>query len=189
MNIVDTEIPEVKILKPSRFGDHRGYFAETYNKRVWSDAGIAVDFIQDNHSYSAARGTFRGFHFQCPPAAQTKLVRVLQGAILDIVIDCRVGSPTYLRHVAVELTAESGDQIFCPRGFAHGTLTLVPDTEIAYKVDAYYAPDLDLGVRWDDPDLAIDLPLPAEELILSDKDRNLPWLRDLPAIFTYSKAA
>jgi dTDP-4-dehydrorhamnose 3,5-epimerase len=189
MQLTTTAIPEVKIITPRRFGDHRGYFSETYNKAALAEAGIAIDFIQDNQSYSAARGTFRGFHFQGPPATQTKLVRVLRGAILDIVIDCRHGSPTFLQHVKVELTAESGAQILCPKGFAHGILTLEADTEIAYKVDAYYAPEHDLGIRWDDPDLGIALPLTEEELILSEKDRKLPRWRDLPRLFTYSRAA
>jgi dTDP-4-dehydrorhamnose 3,5-epimerase len=144
-----------------------------------------MEFTQENHSYSADRGTLRGLHFQCPPATQTKLVRALRGAILDVCVDCRKGSPTYGQHVMVELTAESGQQLLCPKGFAHGILTLMPHTEIMYKVDAYYAPELDSGIRFDDPDLAIDWPMPASDMTLSEKDRNQPAFCDLPDIFTY----
>jgi len=185
MEIKATAIPEVKIVTPARFGDHRGFFAEVYNRRALAEAGIDVEFVQDNHSYSAERGTLRGLHFQRPPATQTKLLRVLRGAVVDVAVDCRVGSPTYGRHVMVELSAAAGNQILCPKGFAHATLTMEPDTEITYKVDAYYAPKSDLGVRFDDPDLAIPWPIPFDLLVLSDKDRNLPWFRDLPTVFTY----
>jgi dTDP-4-dehydrorhamnose 3,5-epimerase len=185
MDIQATAIPDVKIITPARFGDHRGFFSEVYNRRALAEAGIAITFVQDNQSYSAERGTLRGLHFQRPPATQSKLLRVLRGAVIDVAVDCRVGSPTFGRHVMVELTAARGDQILCPKGFAHATLTMEPDSEITYKVDAYYAPDHDLGVRWDDPDLAIDWPIPAEQLILSDKDRALPLFRDLPAVFTH----
>lgn len=183
MRITATAIPEVKIITPERHGDDRGFFAEVYRKRTLAEAGIDIDFVQENHAYSALRGTLRGLHFQQPPAAQTKLLRVVRGSIVDVALDCRVGSPTYGRHVMVELSAAAGDQILCPKGFAHGTLTLEPDTEITYKVDAYFAPALELGVRWDDPDLAIAWPIgPA---VVSDKDRQLPRLRDLGTIFTY----
>ena len=185
MDIQATAIPEVKIVTPARYGDHRGFFSEVYNRHALAEAGIDVEFVQDNHSYSAERGTLRGLHFQRPPATQTKLLRVLRGAVADVAVDCRVGSPTYGKHVIVELSAARGDQILCPKGFAHATLTLEPDTEITYKVDAYYAPDHDLGVRFDDPDLAIPWPIPSDRLVLSDKDRNLPWFRDLPTVFTY----
>lgn len=183
MRVETTAIAEVKIITPVRHEDARGFFAETYNKRALAEAGIEIDFVQDNHSFSRTRGTLRGLHFQCPPAAQTKLVRVVRGAILDVVVDCRIGSPTYGRHVMVEISAAAGNQILCPKGFAHGTLTLEPDTELIYKVDAHYAPDLDRGIRFDDPDLAIPWPLPDGELLLSDRDRALPNLRDLPAVF------
>jgi dTDP-4-dehydrorhamnose 3,5-epimerase len=185
MNIQATAIPEVKVITPARFGDHRGFFSEVYNRQALAEAGIDVAFVQDNHSYSAERGTLRGLHFQRPPAAQTKLLRVLRGAVVDVAVDCRVGSPTFGRHVMVELSAAVGNQILCPQGFAHATLTMAPDTEITYKVDAYYAPERDLGIRFDDPDLAIAWPIPSDLLVLSDKDRNLPWFRDLPAVFTW----
>ena len=186
MDIKATAIPDVKIITPARYGDHRGYFSEVYNQRALAEAGIDVPFVQDNQSYSAERGTLRGLHFQKPPATQTKLLRVLRGTVVDVSVDCRVGSPTFGQHVMVELTAARGDQILCPKGFAHATLTMEPDSEITYKVDAYYAPDHDLGVRWDDPDLAIDWPIAAAQLVLSAKDRALPWLRDLPTVFTYA---
>ncbi len=189
MDLIETDLPEVKLITPRRFGDKRGFFSETYNRRAFAEMGISGEFIQDNHAHSAERGTLRGLHFQAPPATQTKLLRVLRGAILDVVVDLRHGSPRFGQHIMVELTAESGQQILCPKGFAHGVLTLTPDTEIAYKVDAYFAPELDLGVRFNDPDLGIDWPLPESEMILSDKDLNQPFLRDLPAIFTYSDAA
>ena len=185
MDIQATAIPEVKIITPARYGDQRGFFSEVYNRHALAEAGIDVEFVQDNHSYSAERGTLRGLHFQRPPATQTKLLRVLRGAVVDVAVDCRVGSPTYGCHVMVELSAAAGNQILCPKGFAHATLTMEPDTEITYKVDAFYAPDLEHGVRCDDPDLAIEWPVPTDRLVLSDKDRNLPWFRDLPTVFTY----
>jgi dTDP-4-dehydrorhamnose 3,5-epimerase len=185
MDVQPTAIPEVKVITPRRFGDHRGFFAEVYNRRALVAAGIDIEFVQDNHAYSAAAGTLRGLHFQKPPAAQTKLLRVLRGRVVDVVVDLRRGSPTFGGHVMVELSAAAGNQILCPKGFAHGILTLEPDTEVTYKVDAYFAPELDTGVRFDDPDLAISWPIPHQEIILSDKDRELPRLRDLPAIFPY----
>jgi dTDP-4-dehydrorhamnose 3,5-epimerase len=185
MDVQPTAIPEVKVITPRRFGDHRGFFAEVYNRRALVAAGIDIEFVQDNHAYSAAAGTLRGLHFQKPPAAQTKLLRVLRGRVVDVAVDLRRGSPTFGGHVMVELSAAAGNQILCPKGFAHGILTLEPDTEVTYKVDAYFAPELDTGVRFDDPDLAISWPIPHQEIILSDKDRELPRLRDLPAIFPY----
>lgn len=187
MERIETSLPEVKLITPPRFGDDRGFFSETYNRRRFAEIGITTEFVQDNHAYSADAGTLRGLHFQAPPATQTKLLRVLRGAILDVCVDLRHGSPTFGKHVMVEMTAESGQQILCPKGFAHGLLTLRPHTEIAYKVDAYYAPELDLGVRYDDPDLAIDWPVRDDELILSDKDRRHPSLADLPEIFAYAE--
>jgi dTDP-4-dehydrorhamnose 3,5-epimerase len=185
MEIKATAIPEVKVIVPARYGDHRGFFSEVYNRQALAEAGINIEFVQDNHSYSVQRGTLRGLHFQRPPVTQTKLLRVLRGAVVDVAVDCRVGSPTFGDYVMVELSAAAGDQILVPKGFAHATLTMAPDTEITYKVDAYYAPNRDLGIRYDDPDLAIPWPIPSHRLVLSDKDRNLPWFRDLPAVFTY----
>lgn len=185
MDVRASNIPDVKIITPRRFSDQRGWFSEVYNKRLLAAAGIEIDFVQDNQSYSAPRGTLRGLHFQKPPATQAKLTRVLHGSIVDVSVDCRVGSPTYGQYAMIELCAGRGDQVLCPHGFAHGILTLEPDTVITYKVDNYYAPQLDLGLRFDDPDVAIAWPLPIEDIVLSDKDRSLPWFRDLPPVFGY----
>ncbi len=176
------------LVTPARLCDERGFFSETYNRRAFADISITNDFIQDNFAYSADRGTLRGLHFQAPPATQTKLLHVLRGAILDICFDLRHSSNTFGQHVMIELTAESRQQILCPDGFAHATLTLMPDSEIAYRVKAYHAPELDRGVRFDDPSLAIDWPFAEEELTLSEKDRHQPWLRDLPEK-AYSRAS
>ncbi len=168
-----------------RFGDHRGFFLETYSARDFAALGIADVFVQDNHSRSEQAGTVRGLHFQLAPHAQAKLVRVLRGAILDVAVDIRRGSATYGQHVAVELTAENGHQLYVPAGFAHGFCTLVPETEVAYKVTDYYAPACDRGIAWNDPDLALPWPFDAEAVQLSDKDRRAPRLRDIPAAFQY----
>ena len=185
MEVRAAAIPEVKLIRPARFGDHRGYFSEVYNKRALAEAGIDLDFVQDNQSRSASRGTLRGLHFQAAPASQAKLLRVLQGAVVDVSVDCRAGSPTYGRYVMVELTAESGEQVLCPHGFAHAVLTMAPDTEITYKVDAYWAPDLEGGLCFDDPALGIDWPIPRADIIVSDKDRRWPPFRELGPVFPY----
>ena len=185
MEVRSTEIPEVKLIRPARYGDHRGFFSEAYNRRALAEAGIDIEFVQDNHAFSKEAGTLRGLHFQAPPHAQAKLLRVLRGAVVDVAVDLRRGSPTYGRHVMAELSADNWTQMLTPGGFAHGVLTLVPDTDLTYKVDAYFAPDHDLGVRWDDPDLAIPWPLPPERIVLSDKDRRQPLLRELPPYFSY----
>jgi dTDP-4-dehydrorhamnose 3,5-epimerase len=183
LSVEPTAIPEVKIVTPQRIGDHRGYFSETYNRKRFAEAGIAVDFVQDNQSLSAAVGTIRGLHFQSAPFAQDKLVRTLRGRILDVAVDLRRSSPTFGRHVAVELSAENGRQLLVPVGFAHGFCTLEPDTEIHYKVSAYYSAAHDHGLAWDDPDLAIAWPVDAASATLSDKDRRQPRLAELPAYF------
>ena len=184
LHVEATFIPEVKIVTPRRFGDHRGFFSETYNRQLYQRAGITTDFVQDNHSLSAAEGTVRGLHFQSEPFAQAKLVRVVRGRILDVAVDIRRSSRTYGKHVAVELSAENGRQLLVPVGFAHGFCTLEPDTEIEYKVSAYYSADHDHGLAWDDPALGIDWPVRPEDAVLSDKDRRQPTLADLPAYFT-----
>lgn len=176
-------LPECLLITPDRFGDERGYFSETYNSAAFKGHGIEAEFIQDNQSLSAAQGTLRGLHFQSPPFAQAKLLRVLRGAVLDVAVDIRVGSPTFGRHVAVELSAENGLQIFIPVGFAHGFCTLEPGTEVFYKVTAPYAPDHDHGVLWSDPDLGIDWPVTSEAAVLSEKDKVHPRLSDLPDYF------
>lgn len=188
MNVIATEIPEVVRVVPKRHGDARGWFSETYRADVLAGAGIADVFVQDNQSFSKEQGVVRGLHFQTPPAAQSKLIRVLSGAILDVAVDIRRGSPTFGRHVAVRLDAENGEQLYVPVGFAHGFCTLVPDTMIAYKVGAPYSRDNDAGILWDDPDLAIAWPVAAGAAVLSDKDRAAPRLAAYDTPFTYEPA-
>ncbi len=183
IEIQETEIPAVKIVKPARFTDKRGFFSETYNRRALAEAGIDTEFVQDNHSLSVPQGTVRGLHFQTPPAVQAKLVRVVRGAILDVAVDIRTGSPSYGRHVSCRLSAEAWNQLFIPEGFAHGFCTLEPDTEVIYKVSGYYAPDHDRGLLWNDPALGIDWPV--SEPLLSEKDRFHPPLGELPEYFRY----
>ncbi|OZB17109.1 MAG: dTDP-4-dehydrorhamnose 3,5-epimerase [Hyphomonas sp. 34-62-18] len=170
MKIEALAIPDVKLVTPPRFGDDRGFFSETYNAEKFKAAGIDADFVQDNHSLSAQTGTVRGLHFQAPPFAQAKLVRCLRGAIVDVAVDVRKGSPTYGKWVKAELSAENGVQIYVPRGFLHGFATLVPDTEIAYKVDNYYSKECDGAVIWNDPSLAIDWGIDPATATLSAKD-------------------
>jgi len=173
----------VILVRTPRHGDDRGWFCETWSRARFAAAGIECDFVQDNHSRSERAGVVRGLHFQRPPYAQAKLVRCVRGAILDVVVDLRAGSPSFGRHHAVELTAESGDQLFVPPSFAHGFVTLRPGTEVAYKVSAPYAPSHEAGLAWDDPDLAIDWPVSADQAILADRDRTWPRLRDLDTPF------
>ena len=175
----------VKVIKTRRFGDDRGWFSETYSASKMATAGIDAVFVQDNQSYSAFTGTIRGLHFQRPPHAQGKLVRCLKGRIMDYAVDVRRGSPTFGQYVAAELSAENGDQLFVPVGYAHAFVTLEPDTEVAYKVTDVYAPDCDGGIVWDDPDIGIDWPLPETGAVLSDKDRILPRLADFDSPFEY----
>jgi dTDP-4-dehydrorhamnose 3,5-epimerase len=181
--VEETAIPAVKVVTARKFGDFRGYFSEVYNRRDFAAAGLDLDFVQDNQSLSALVGTIRGLHFQAPPFAQDKLVRVTRGAILDLAVDIRRSSPTYGRHVAVELSAENWRQLLIPAGFLHGFCTLAPDTEVIYKVTHYYSPEHDLGVAWNDPDIAIAWPTQARDAILSARDAMLPGLRDLPPYF------
>jgi len=183
------EIPEVKIIRTARFEDERGFFSETYNKAAFHAAGITLDFVQDNHAMSAVAGTVRGLHFQSEPFPQNKLVRVVRGRILDVAVDIRRGSPTYGRHVAAALSAAEWNQILVPVGFTHGLCTLEPDTEVVYKVDNGYARECDLGLLWNDPDLGIDWPVDVGAAVVSEKDRQQPRLRDLPAYFHYSGGA
>lgn len=180
----ETSVP-VQLIKPKRFGDARGWFSETYRRDRYAALGIADEYVQDNHSLSAAAGVVRGLHFQTPPHGQAKIVRCLKGAIWDVAVDVRAGSPSFGKWVAAELTADNGRQLYIPVGFAHGFVTLTPDTEIAYKCSDYYAPECDGGIAWDDPDLALPWPLPAEGAQLSDKDRALPRLKDFDSPFAY----
>jgi dTDP-4-dehydrorhamnose 3,5-epimerase len=184
MNVIDTEIPDVKRIKPKRFGDSRGWFSETFRADTMGRAGITTPFVQDNQSFSAPQGTIRGLHFQIAPQAQAKLIRVLQGAILDVAVDIRSGSPTFGKYVAVTLDdAENGEQLYIPHGFAHGFCTLTPDVMVAYKVDAYYSPEHDRALAWDDPEIGIPWPVSGEAAILSDKDRRAPCLAALDQVF------
>jgi dTDP-4-dehydrorhamnose 3,5-epimerase len=168
-----TAIADVLILRPERFGDHRGYFRETYNQQSFAAAGVPATFVQDNESFSVLKGTLRGLHFQRPPAAQAKLVRALRGRVFDVAVDLRIGSPTYGKWVAEMLTAEGGEQIFIPRGFAHGYCTIDPDTAVAYKVDSFYAPEHEGGIAWNDATLAIPWPVTSAEVVVSGKDQQL----------------
>ncbi|MEN3794234.1 dTDP-4-dehydrorhamnose 3,5-epimerase [Fulvimarina sp. MAC3] len=183
LEVTPTDLDGVVILKPRRFGDSRGWFTESWNEARMREAGLDLRFVQDNQSFSADIGTVRGLHFQTPPAAQDKLVRVLSGAILDVAVDLRGGSPTYGRHVAVELTAENGLQLLVPKGFAHGFVTRAANTMVFYKVTDVYAPDCDAGLAFDDPDLGIDWGVDRESAILSDKDRVLPRFSALETPF------
>lgn len=188
MDIRQTALDGVLTIIPKKIGDARGYFVETYSARALADAGVSTTFVQDNQSLSRWRGTVRGLHFQRPPAAQAKLVRVIQGAIFDVAVDLRHGSPTYGTWVGETLTAQGGEQLFVPRGFAHGFCTLSEDTVVAYKVDGYYSREHDAGVHWADPDIGIAWPVTSDSAVLSDKDRAMPRLKDLPAIFAYGAA-
>jgi len=176
-----TTIPGVVVIEPARHGDARGFFSEVWSRRALLDRGLDVDFVQDNHAFSAMKGVLRGLHFQRPPSAQGKLIRVSRGAILDVAVDIREGSPTYGEHVAEVLSAANWRQLWIPRGFAHGYVTLEPDTEVLYKTDAYYDRDADAGIAWDDPALGIDWGIDAP--VLSDKDRNAVRLADIPPPF------
>ncbi len=175
----------VQLIHTRRFGDDRGWFVETYHRPRLAALGVVEEFVQDNHSYSRPVGTIRGIHFQAPPHAQAKLVRCSRGRIMDYAVDLRAGSPTYGAHVAVELSAENGDQLYVPVGFGHGFVTLEPDTEVIYKVSDVYAPETDGGIRWDCPTIGIDWPLPPGGPVLSAKDTTLPLLADWTSPFVY----
>lgn len=176
---------DVKLLETKRFGDSRGWFAETYSEARLAREGVNCRFVQDNQSRSTFIGTIRGIHFQRPPHAQAKLVRCLRGAVMDYAVDLRRGSPTYGRHVAAELSEDNGRQLLIPVGFGHAFATLTADAEIAYKVSDIYAPDCDGGVIWNDPTIAIDWPLPVTGPVLSEKDAALPKLDDFNSPFEY----
>lgn len=174
MNMIKTELDDVVILEPKVFGDQRGFFTETYNKITLAEHGIHIDFVQDNHSLSSTPGTIRGLHYQIAPAAQTKLVRCTAGAIYDVAVDIRRSSATFGKWVGVILTADNHRQLLIPRGFAHGFCTLVPNTEVMYKVDEYYSPESDRGILWNDSDIGI--PWPTLQPVLSAKDEQHPRL-------------
>jgi dTDP-4-dehydrorhamnose 3,5-epimerase len=183
MIITPLAIAEVLLIEPRRFGDERGFFSETYSRRALAEAGYDREFVQDNHSRSARRGTVRGLHFQIPPQGQDKLLRVVRGAILDVAVDLRASSPTRGRHVAVELSADNFRQLLVPVGFAHGFMTLTEDCEVLYKVSGYYAPEAERGLRWNDPALGIDWPLDASEVTVNARDAAWPSFDESPGYF------
>ncbi len=179
------EFRDLMLIEPRKFGDHRGFFSETYNRERLIAAGFARDFVQDNHSLSVETGVLRGIHFQSPPHAQDKLVRVVQGAILDVAVDLRVGSPTYGDHAAVTLSAANWRQLLVPVGFGHGFITLEPNTEVVYKVTDYYAPEHDNSLLWSDPALGIEWGPAGAAPTLSEKDRDAHGLADLKSPFVW----
>jgi len=181
MRLIETGLPGLALLEPKVFRDERGFFLETYSEAAFDALGIGARFVQDNHAYSARKGVLRGLHFQLPPFAQAKLVWVVRGSVLDVAVDLRRDSPTFGQHFSAELSAENMLRLFLPRGFAHGYVTLTPDAEFVYKVDAPYASKADAGILWNDPDLGIDWP--EAEPLLSPKDRQLPRLRDIDSPF------
>jgi len=183
MKVYDTKLPGAKLIEPAVFGDHRGFFMESYNEERFHQHGIRHKFVQDNHSLSAEVGVLRGLHYQLNPKAQTKLIRVTSGAIYDVIVDIRKGSPTYGQWQGFILSADNKRQLLVPRGFAHGFCTLVPNTEVQYKVDEFYSPEHDRGIAWNDPALGIDWPISAP--ILSDKDGKHPTLAEADNNFVY----
>jgi len=170
---------------PARHEDSRGIFSGTWNRRILADRGLDLEFVQDNHSVSLEAGTLRGLHFQCPPRAQTKLVRVIRGAIFDVVVDIRKGSPRFGKWIGVELSAAKWNQLLIPAGFAHGLVTLEPGTEVLYKVTDYYSPEHDRAIRYDDPDIGIEWPSQLAPFILSEKDRLAPRLSEIETGFVF----
>ena len=185
MKRIDTKLPGVYIVEPQVFGDHRGYFMETYSTKTFADIGITNEFVQDNQSFTAQKGTLRGIHFQNAPMAQAKLVRVTKGAVLDVAVDLRKGSPTYRQWVGVELSAENKRMLFIPRGFGHGFVTLTDDVEFCYKVDNLYSKECDRGIRFDDPEIGVNWGV--TEPVLSAKDTSSPMLKDSDCNFTYTE--
>ena len=175
-----------RVLVPKRHRDDRGWFSETFRENRLRELGIGCRFVQENQSFSKRAGTLRGLHFQLPPSAQAKLITVAQGRVLDVIVDVRNGSPTYGKHVSVELSSESGHQLYVPIGFAHGFITLEDDVIVVYKVSDYYAPACDKGIRWNDPDIAFPWPVREDEIVISDKDRNLPLLKEFVSPFSYN---
>jgi dTDP-4-dehydrorhamnose 3,5-epimerase len=176
----------VFLVRPKRFTDNRGWFSESYNEKVFARLGLPLHFVQDNHSLSSLKGTIRGLHFQRPPHAQAKLVHCVTGCVFDVVVDLRVGSPSFGKWLGIELSPEGGEQIFVPIGFAHGFVTLAENSEVLYKTTDFYAPEHDAGIRWNDPKLAIDWGLPKDaNPIVSKKDAALPLLQDIISPFVF----
>ena len=188
MKTEDADLSGVKLVIPRRITDHRGFFSETYNHRAFEEIGISKLFVQDNHSYSKRSGTVRGLHFQAPPAAQAKLVRCIRGAVYDVAVDIRRGSPTYGHWTGYVLSATNGAQLYIPEGFAHGFVTLEPDTEIVYKCSNYYASETEGSIRWNDPEIGIEWPL-KQAAVLSDRDACAPLLSDFTSPFEFGGGA
>ncbi len=187
MRIEPLKIHDVVLITPKKIGDNRGYFMETFREDLFHHQVGPFRFVQDNRSFSAEAGTVRGLHFQLAPMAQGKLVSCTAGALLDVAVDIRTGSPTYGQYVSAELTAENGEQLWIPPGFAHGFCTLVSGTVISYKVTSYYSSEHDRGLFWDDPAIAIDWPVTPTKAVLSEKDKKLPFLSDLPDSFIFGQ--
>ena len=185
MEKIKTDLDGVYIIQPRVFSDHRGWFMETWSEAKFNTLGFRTSFVQDNHSFTVKKGTIRGLHFQSDPMAQSKLVRCTAGAVLDVVVDLRKGSPSYLKWVAVELSAENKQQLYIPRGFAHAFLTLTDNVEFVYKVDNLYSKELERSIRYDDPDIGIDWGV--SDPILSEKDMNAPFLADSDCNFVYTE--
>jgi len=183
MQVLETAIPDVKLLVPKQFKDHRGFFSEVYSRKALTDLGITADFLQDNHSLSVEKGVLRGLHYQLAPMAQDKLIRVVRGSILDVAVDVRRSSPTFGRHVAAVLSAENWRQVYVPVGFAHGFVTLEPNTEVLYKVTAFYSPQHERGILWNDPALGIDWGVSPAQAVLSARDLTHPTLAAAKDLF------
>ncbi|MEK5469430.1 dTDP-4-dehydrorhamnose 3,5-epimerase [Paenibacillus sp. FSL R7-0210] len=184
MKFIKTLLEDVLVVEPAVFGDHRGWFMETYSEAKFHEQELRYQFVQDNQSYSAVKGTLRGLHFQLNPKAQTKLVRCTRGSIFDVAVDIRQGSPSYGKWFGVELTAENKKQLLIPKGFAHGFMTLTEDVEVQYKCDELYAPECDGGILWNDPDIGIEWPIDVIP-VLSAKDEQAPLLKDVTHNFVY----
>ena len=181
MEIIKTEIEGLLLINPKVFKDHRGFFLEFYSEKKFKELGVTTQFVQDNHSFSTQKGVVRGLHFQLPPHAQAKLVRVIRGTVFDVAVDLRTESPTYGKWLGFELTAENFNMLYVPRGFAHGYCTLEDNTEFMYKCDNFYAPESDTGLRWNDPTIKINWPV--KDPILSDKDKDTPFFKDFESPF------
>ncbi|XZF75625.1 dTDP-4-dehydrorhamnose 3,5-epimerase [Bacillus sp. AL-1R] len=186
MKMTETFIKGIVVIEPTVFGDHRGWFMETYNDSKMKDLGMDLNFVQDNQSFSALKGTLRGLHYQLSPKAQTKLVRCTRGAIFDVAVDLRKGSPTYGKWFGIELSAENKKQLFIPKGFAHGFMTLTDNVEVQYKADEFYSPECDRGIVWNDPDIQVQWPMNSSPL-LSEKDKAAPLLKDAENNFIYKE--
>ena len=187
MDIINLDIPDVKVLKPVRHKDRRGFFSEIFSQPTLAAAGLMLDIVQENFAFSIQPNTIRGLHFQAPPYAQDKLIQVVRGAIFDVALDLRMGSPWFGQYVSAEISADNWNQILVPAGFAHGLCTLEPNTAVIYKVTTPYSPEHEGGIRWDDPDLQIPWPTDPKHALLSDKDKSLPFLAEFKSPFEFAE--